>query len=479
MNLGNPQFPNQNTREIRKDWENLFHRVDSNERKSQVDLRPISSDRNDEDAQFQNQPRQVQQVQQVQQIQQPQQIQQVQKTSGFQGTSGPVQRVNIEQIEQIQQQLEQLKLQAQSQTHTRPPLSNPPPQQRQPQQSQQRFANKLPSQYPIPQGPSQSQQDPYTLLGVTPDTPIEDINAIYKQLLMVLHPDKGITEDAQRLGWTTEEKNKAFRQIRNAYKVILKTRKETDFPDYNLDYYINEEFSQQHGLDRLNMTQQDTDPERFSINKFNQNFATEQEYHEKQGFADPFSQGYNEFGGSRDFHSTDKIKMPSRPDIEAYTPTEFAKPEMIDGRIVNYVPKDIESVGIQSSHGVGFAELGLTTVDDFSMSMSCKGGICGSDLMSVYGTNNENWEDSVARDKDLYAKYNDETAPEKKMSKLRSHRKTFDFKDIDPAIQRQIDEEERQTTRMQEMRNSYIQDQDKYYDEYAQRSLMQQKRYQR
>jgi hypothetical protein len=456
----NPQFPNQG---IRKDWENLFHRVDSNENDSKVDLRPISSD---EEAQFQQmqqaqvQAQQMQQQAQAQQMQQQAQAQQMQQQA--QAQTQP--QVKVEQIEQIQQQLEQLKIQAQAQ-------------QASVQQQNRTFQEKLPSSYPIPleHGPGGESQNPYTLLGVTPETPIEDINAVYKKLLIVLHPDKGITEDAQRLGWTVEEKNKAFRQIRNAYKVILKTRKEMDFPDYNLDYFVNEEFSQQYGLDRLNMTKQDTSPDNFSLNKFNQNFGTEQQYHEKQGFADPFAQGYKEFGGNKVFSdSGPTLKMPARPDIEAYTPTEFAKPEMVDGRIAKYIPKDIESVGIQASHGVGFAELGLTTVDDFSMSMSCKGGICGSDLMSVYGTNNENWEDSVARDKELYNKYNDTTAPERKMSKLRSSRKTFDFKDVDPTIQRQIDEEERQNKRMQAMRQSYIQDQDRYYDEFAQRTIMQQ-----
>ena len=68
----------------------------------------------------------------------------------------------------------------------------------------------------------------YKILGVEVDTSLDDINAIYKKLVMVLHPDKQLTEEAQRLGWTLEEKNQAFTQVRAAYKQILKTRKEAD-----------------------------------------------------------------------------------------------------------------------------------------------------------------------------------------------------------------------------------------------------------
>jgi hypothetical protein len=161
--------------------------------------------------------------------------------------------------------------------------------------------------------------------------------------------------------------------------------------------------------------------------------------------------------------------MPTRPDIEVEKNPILQKPKMKDGKIVRYNPRDRASVGLAPTGG--YMELGLTTVDDFSMTMDCKGGICGSDLQAVYGENHENWEDSVARDSSLYSKYNDETKPEKKMNQLKSARDSKYFEDFDPQVQRQIDEEERQKQQMQKIKEMHLRKQDAYYDEYANRML--------
>jgi curved DNA-binding protein CbpA len=336
---------------------------------------------------------------------------------------------------------------------------------RQPQT--QKPKKRLPIEYPS----LKTETSPYEILGVSSDTSIDEINKLYKKLVISLHPDKGLSEEAIQMGWTVEEKNQAFRDVRKAYQTILKTRKDSDCPDYNIDYYIDEEFSQAHRLDKMGLNPTDALPENFNVKHFNQNFSAEQQFHEQNGFSNPYERGYNEFGKSKeDFFRDDKIKMPTRADIEVTKNPVLERAQMKDGRLINYVPKDQESFGLQAP-GVGYTELGITTVEDFSMTMDCKGGICGSDLMSVYGQNNENWEDSVARDQSLYAKYNDQTRPEKKMNRLHNDRKNFDFKDVDPEIQRQIDQEKAAEERMERMRRSFVSSQDRYYDEFASRAL--------
>lgn len=331
----------------------------------------------------------------------------------------------------------------------------------------QREEKKLPFQYPMPK--ESKKRSPYEILGVNPDDSIDEINAIYKKLVINLHPDKGLNEEAIKMGWTIEDKNRAFRQVRKAYKTILKSRKESDCPDYNIDYYINEEFTQTHRLDRLGMTKADTTPDNFNINKFNRGYEAEMKYHEQHGFSDPYSRGYNEFDTGKDYNSNEKIKMPVRADIDVTKNPKLAKAPMKNGQIIRHVPKDQASFGMEPNGS--YAELGITNIQDFSMTMDCKGGICGSDLMAVYGQNTENWEDSVARDRNLYSKYNDETRIDKKMNLLRSERENFDFKAVDPEIQRQIRQEEEMNRKMDQMRASYIQSQDRYYDEYASRML--------
>lgn len=337
-------------------------------------------------------------------------------------------------------------------------------QKQQNQQNQQR--KKLPFEYPS--SPIAEDVSPYDVLGVSKDNSIDEINAVYKRLVIMLHPDKQMTAEALKMGWSVEEKNQAFREVRKAYQTILKTRKESNFPDYNIDYFINEEFSQQNALDRMGMTQEEARGE-FNADRFNDNFKKEQSYHEHQGFNDPFSRGYNEFSTGKNFNSSDKITMPVRSDIEVSKNPILSKPEMVNGKIVRYVPKDTASVGLAPTGG--FMELGVTVIDDFSMTMDCKGGICGSDLMSVYGQNNENWEDSVARDEKLYKKYNDQTRPEKKMNNLKNYRDQNATPKFDPRIQKQIDEENAKNEKMKSVRNSYLKQQDDYYENYSKRTI--------
>jgi hypothetical protein len=45
--------------------------------------------------------------------------------------------------------------------------------------------------------------------------------------------------------------------------------------------------------------------------------------------------------------------------------------------------------------------------------------------MSVYGHNHENWEDSVARDPELYEKYNDKSKLTSRLKQIQRDRKNM------------------------------------------------------
>ena len=130
--------------------------------------------------------------------------------------------------------------------------------------------------------------------------------------------------------------------------------------------------------------------------------------------------------------------------------------------------EEIVLTGRTIGNPLGGYELGVSNISDFSAickTRSGKDSLFCSDLMSVYGQNNEYWEDSVARDKSLHEKFNDKTAPEKKMNSYRGERDSFDHKAIDVNTQRQLDLEEKARKQQEMIRNNYLNKVDKYYSQ--------------
>jgi hypothetical protein len=359
-------------------------------------------------------------------------------------------------------------------------------------------SSKIPANYPV------YKLTPYQILGTSPKDTLPVINAAYRSLVMVLHPDKALSVEAKKLGWSNEEKLEAFDQVRSAYKQILMERKESDCPDYNIDYYINEDLLQNGDYEKYmdfqkkttvnpNQVNSNVNPNQvntntnhnqvnsnhnqqhqlnpsgpFDSNKFNEFFTVTQKKHEENGFSDPFARGYNNlFNTSEDTKERERSMIKSsmsRPDIQvSREKPSLEKPDYTNGKLVQYVPKDLDSVGILT-HKVSYAELGLNQVNDFSVKLQCKGSICGSDLMAVYGQNNEYWEDSVLRDKDLSSKFLDKTAPEKKMNEHLGQRSNFNFKEIDPAVQRSLMTEELSYQNSEKLRQLHQQKMDNYYN---------------
>jgi hypothetical protein len=117
--------------------------------------------------------------------------------------------------------------------------------------------------------------------------------------------------------------------------------------------------------------------------------------------------------------------MPAYSATEAVTPLVVTKPKMKNGELIAYVPEILEDVS-------NFHELGISNVSNFSMVVSGKNSLNGTDLMTAYGSNNEIWEDSVKRDKNLYNKFNDKTDIKSKSESLVQERRVE--APLDPKI---------------------------------------------
>lgn len=330
---------------------------------------------------------------------------------------------------------------------------------------------KKPIDYPI-------ELSPYEILGLSENNSIEEIHAVYRRLVLVLHPDKELTTEAKRLGWSREDKNEAFIKVRNAYKQILSERRESNAPDYNIEYYIEEELKQDNLLRQYNEFSDVRTPivdtrreptieirpgEKFNSDKFNKFFEHSKKKQEQAGFSDPFSRGYSDiFGTTRSTSEEISKAMMSRQDISVETPKEFSVPQMENGRLVEWNPVENQ---LLSEPSVGYSELGVSNINDFSFSIKSKSseGIQGTDLMSVYGKNNEYWEDSVKRDQQMYQRYSDTLSVDKKMNMHKSERSGFNFSEIDPRIEQQIRRDAEQRQKMEELRNFQLKREDKYY----------------
>jgi len=258
--------------------------------------------------------------------------------------------------------------------------------------------------------------DPYEVLGVSPEDSMYSIEKVYKDYVMLLHPDKHGTYESKQLKMSREDKIAYYKAIKEAYNHISKLRKDSKYPDYPVSYNVD-------GGAKINMRQEFTEEDRshFNPSKFNSVFEKNLENTRKQGMDDPYNRGYgNKFDIGKKFNESGAIKPQQySDDIEISKPSSFQIPEMKDGSLVEYVPDST----IFSDTTSGFQELGITNISNFSMTTSGKGSIGGVDLMSVYGQNFENWEDTVRRDPNLYSKYNDNTNIASKAARLEDTRR--------------------------------------------------------
>jgi len=350
------------------------------------------------------------------------------------------------------------------------------------------MSRKAPTAYPISK-PTKPEpiKNPYKTLGVKNTDSLETINASYKKLIFALHPDKALTKEALQLGWSVADKNDAFNSVKTAYEEILKLRKTSDFPDYNIDYYINEElkirsmFPTTNQQNQQQFIQQPQQNQQQTVNKpqqiyqkvapeiFNKAFEQEQRKNAEEGLIiDPYAKGYSDFGRTSEKEANAIFRSGSRADIPVPKSKKDYKFDEVklgeDGRLINYVPKDTDKFGLPT-HKIGYAELGLTVIDDFSVKSTTKGPLCGTDLTNAY-SNQEYWEDvALSKDIDLYNKYNDKTDLNKMMSQLKTSR--VDKFEIDPVLQEKLNREAEQEQMLEDLRQMQQKKQDLYIDKMA------------
>lgn len=304
--------------------------------------------------------------------------------------------------------------------------------------------DRLPSQYPI------SDISPYQILGVQESDSTGQITATYHTMVKMLHPDRGLTIEARRLGWTDEEKNVAYMAVQDAYKTIMNERKvQKNMPDFNIDYEVPGNF--------VNNMHEQLDPKNFDSSAFNNFFEQEKENHIKNGFQDPFSRGYSMFGNTEEHDLIRKGQ--SRPDVSVTINPERVPHKMNNnGALIKY---NYMENNINFNSGIPSMEIGVANVEDFTVNIGS--GLTGTDLMSVYGQNNEYWEDSVKKDSKLYSRFTDDTKVEKKMNSYLNERSAFNYSEIDDEInaeiQRQLDNEKR----LEQIRKIQVQKEDEYY----------------
>lgn len=300
------------------------------------------------------------------------------------------------------------------------------------------------------------QANPYQILGVSETDTLEHIEHVYKEFMKLLHPDKANTQQSRNLKMGQEEKSEYLMLIRNAYKTIISARKETKYPDYKVEYSVDEDA--RINIDKSLMEDDGAD---FN-NKFNRVFNEGLERDKKAGIVDAFGRGYGEFDKGKKFSDEGKITMPSySPDMDVEASKIFQRPNMKDNRLVEYLP---EGSGF-GSIGMDYQELGLTNVTDFSMTTTGKGGLGGTDLMSVYGNNYEPWEKTVMRDPKLAAKFSDEGNVNQRMAMMEHDRGSI----YDLPIDHKMMEAERARNfaleQQEKMRMANKNYRDEYYNE--------------
>lgn len=236
---------------------------------------------------------------------------------------------------------------------------------------------------------------PHHILGISPESSIHEVNAAYKSLILMLHPDK-----KSNIKWSPEEKKDAFIRVRKAYKDIVKNYNFKDVPEYNLEYIDIEG----------NQTQQNQDD--FDVDQFNKHFEVEKQKISESGMEDPYTVGYKSF--NRKFNNAkEHIKQLNKSIEISRTP----KPKK-QQQLIKHNPLHNTHHSQNNSY-----EFGLSKIDDFGFKTQSKNGLYASDLGQVYKDfDEEYWEDSFKRNEKLYDKFKDTTQITTKMKMMENER---------------------------------------------------------
>lgn len=299
-----------------------------------------------------------------------------------------------------------------------------------------------------------SLNDAYKILGVKETDSMEYIDSVYRNFVKILHPDK----DSKKIEMTKQEQIKYFNMIKSAYKTIKDLKNKTtdkDFPDYKINYNVDTDFA----INFNNGLTQD-DAKNFNSSKFNNAYEKGIQRDQSAGMSNPYSRGYSEFDVGKDYTMTGNVSnIPSySSNISVENSKNFQKIDIKNDKLTTYIPQSCDSSGTC----LDYEELGISNVSNFST--FTHSGLEGYDLMSVYGKNNEPWENTIKRDEKLYSKYTDKEDIFSKANKLQANRSNIYNEPVDKKLLRMEKIQNKIMLEKERLKRENIKKRDEYYD---------------
>ena len=244
--------------------------------------------------------------------------------------------------------------------------------------------------------------DPWSVLNVSKESTPEEISSSYRKLMLKYHPDKSRNLPEQ-------ERQLIYTSIQNAYDFLRKIPRFQNMPDYKMTYTVDTE-----------VTNPVTNPFNIKVtkNNFNNVFEKIKEQEAKDGFVDP-----NSIGRIPQHLSASNLPPSGvREEINIPQNQQF-KPR---NELVKHNPLE-NPMALRSKFANNF---GLTTIDDYSISIGSKKSVVGSDILHVYSdVGYETATMALEKDQTLKSRYDNGESLEFRMKQ----RETMDVRKHDTA----------------------------------------------
>ena len=237
--------------------------------------------------------------------------------------------------------------------------------------------------------------DPYLILGLESNAPLKEVRAVFKQLVLRHHPDKG--GDAVYFDIIT----KAYQCILNQHREKTKYQDKINQPVRHEQY--NPEMDGTMGMESL-----DVNPKNFCRDKFNRIFEEVRVRNQLQ------DRGY----GEEDFEAEDLGSLEPRGKIgqdEFNRRFSLHKQKYTQDVIVHKDPEPLYNPRKSALAGNNFFELGQEEISDYSSSMS--NGLEGTDYKKAYGKESKLIEPEMVKPKQY-----------RNISQLEQERSNLDYK---------------------------------------------------
>ena len=276
-------------------------------------------------------------------------------------------------------------------------------------------------------------------LGIEPTSNINLIKCAYKDMIMMVHPDR-----IRRSGlkWTKDECNMAFNNVRNCYKYLISQFSSVDLPDFDILYSVDD-------------FDEDTNERFFDIEKFNRDF----ENLKKE------SNNVNDIGYKKFERDVGDVVVPSDDPIEKDKFDDALNEEKLCREIEEKYVIDDFNMEKCESHTLmkqlpdyrdkvfGFSILG-DSAENFE-GVSSSNGVSYSDLNQVFGTNYEFWEKTISQDDKILKKFiNNDELLNKRLQNFIKERNSVDSIKLTVDDYKKINDKKRINLKKEEERHA-------------------------